>query len=303
MEGVKEHTKLGETSYTPGSESVQNAVSRGAGMITGYSNRMRENSLAWFTAENPAAYAQENQRLAKEYQQNTGIALTYNNGSWYQSGSTTPLYSLGRDEVGHAVVEAMKANSAAWNNADYNTQVRLAELNEDLAKRLSSFLGVQITRTPGGVWMLGSSPLYDVKKFHSGGIAGGNGTIKQNEIMAILKKGESVLDSKREEALYKTVDFVQILSDKIGRVIDRGGLSSLLGGSAMSLFAPMGRAVASGVGTMNFAPTVNVTISGGNLNEENARRYGNVAADAVLDQLKTAFTKRGISTAGNGILK
>lgn len=303
MEGVKEHTQLGEASYTPQSANVQSAVSRGSATITNYTNQMRANSLAWFTAENPSVYAQENQRLAKEYQQQTGTSLTYNNGSWYQSGATTPLYQLSRDEVGHAVVEAMKANSAAWNNSDYNTQMKLAQTNEDLAKRLSSFLGVQITKTPGGVWMLGATPLYDVRKFHSGGIAGGNGTIKQNEIMAILKKGESVLDSKREEALYKTVDFVQILSDKIGRVIDRGGLSSLLGGGAMSLFAPMGRAVASGVGTMNFAPTVNVTISGGNLNEENARRYGNVAADAVLDQLKTAFTKRGISAAGNGILK
>lgn len=303
MEGVKEHTQLGEASYTPQSANVQSAVSRGAGTITNYTNRMRANSLAWFTADNPAVYAQENQRLAKEYQQQTGTSLTYNNGSWYQSGSSTPLYTLSRDEVGNAVVAAMKANSAAWNNSDYNTQMQLAKTNEDLAKRLSSFLGVQITKTPGGVWMLGSTPLYDVRKFHSGGIAGGKGTIKQNEIMAILKKGESVLDSKREEALYKTIDFVQILSDKIGRVIDKGGISSLLTGNALSLTAPTGRAIAGGIGTMNFAPTVNVMISGGNMNDESARKYGNIAADAVLDQLKTAFTKRGISTAGNGILK
>lgn len=303
MEGVKEHTRLGEASYTPQSANVQSAVSRGSATITNYTNRMRANSLAWFTAENPSVYAQENQRLAKEYQQQTGTSLTYNNGSWYQSGSTTPLYQLSRDEVGHAVVEAMKANSAAWNNSDYNTQMKLAQTNEDLAKRLSSFLGVQITKTPGGVWMLGATPLYDVRKFHSGGIAGGNGTIKQNEIMAILKKGESVLDSKREEALYKTIDFVQILSDKIGRVIDKGGISSLLTGNSLSLMAPMGRAVAGGIGTMNFAPTVNVTISGGNLSDENARKYGSIAADTVLDQLKTAFTKRGISATGNGILK
>lgn len=290
-------------SVTPGSDYVQSSVSRGAATVTNYANRMRENSLAWFTAENPAAYAQENQRLAREYQQQTGTALTYNNGSWYQSGSTTPLYTLSRDEVGHAVVEAMKANSAAWNNSDYTTQAHLAQMNEDLAKRLSSFLGVQITKTPGGVWMLGSTPLYEVRKFHSGGIAGSRGTMKQNEVMAILKKGESVLDSKREEALYKTIDFVQILSDKIGHAIDRGGISSLLSGGAMSLMTPASRAIAGGIGTMNFAPTVNVMVSGGNMSDENARRYGNIAADAVLDQLKTAFTKRGISTAGNGILK
>lgn len=303
MEGVKDITNLGENSVTPNSESVRSAVSRGAAPIANYTNQMRANSLAWFTAKDPTVYEAANRNLAAQYKQETGTSLTYNNGSWYQSGSTTPLYTLSRDEVGQAVVAAMKANSAAWKNADSATQTQLANTNEDLAKRLAYFLGVQITKTPGGVWMLGNTPLYDVKKFHSGGIVG-NGTIKQNEVMAILKKGESIIDDKREDALYKAIDFVQILSDKIGRVIDKGGLSSLLTGNSLSLTSRATPAVAGGIGSMNFAPTVNIVISGGEgLNESTARKYGNIAADSVLTQLKSAFSQRGISTIGNGILK
>ena len=304
MEGVKDNTILGGSSFTPSSESVQKAVTGGASTFTNYIEKMRANSLAWFTAENQGYYASENQRLAEEYKAATGNTLNYKNGSWYQNGSSTPIYTLSRDEVGNAVVAAMKANSAAWKNASSTEQTQLARMNEMLAKRLSDFLGVPITKTPAGVWMLGNTPLYDVQKFHSGGIAGGRGSIKQNEIMALLRKGEAVLDEKRERALYKTVDFVQILSDKIGHAIDKGRLSALLEGTGASFPKSAIPVLDGGVGTMNFSPTVQVTITGaGDLDESTARKYGSIAADTVLQQLKNAFSQRGVSATGNSILK
>lgn len=305
MEGVKQHDELGEASYTPSTESVRNAVAGGASTLTNYIDRMRANSLAWFTAEDQGYYEQDNRNAAAEYKAATGNTLNYKNGSWYQNGSSSPIYTLSRDEVGNAVVAAMKANSAAWKNASGSEQTQLSRMNETLAKRLSDFLGVPITKTPGGVWMLGNTPLYEVTKFHTGGIVGGRGSLRQNEVMALLKKGESVLDEKREQALYKTVDFVQVLSDKIGRAIDKGKLSSLLSGTSQTITKNLVPALAGGgIGTMNFSPTISVTIAGaGDLNESTARKYGTIAANTALEQLKSAFTQRGISAAGNSILK
>lgn len=310
MEGVKDNTNLGAASMNPSSEAVQAAVNAGSSKFTGARDiidRMRANSIAWFTGDHDY-YSGENNRLAEDYRAATGKKLNYKNGLWYEEGSSTPIYDLSKDQaarnqIGAAVVATMKANSEMWKTADPSQRPDIEKRNERLAAELANFLGIPITKTKSGVWMLGDTPLYSVTKFHSGGIAGG-GTARQNEVMALLKKGEAILDDKREEALYKTVDFVQVLSDKIGRVIDAGRISSLLNGTAPLMRNYGTPALAGGIGTMNFSPTVNVTIAGaGDLSESTARKYGNIAADSVLEQLKNAFSQRGVSSVGNGILK
>lgn len=311
MEGVRQHDELGPASTSPTDEAVQNAVSIGSeqfGNGQRIIDQMRANSIAWFTGDQEFLSG-ENQRLANDYRAATGRSLNYRNGFWYEEGSSTPIYDLSKDQaarnqIGNAVVAAMKTNSALWKSSDQATRKELEKKNEDLAAKLANFLGRPITKTQGGVWMMGNTPLYEITKFHTGGIVGGRGSLRQNEIMALLRKGEAVLDERREQALYKTVDFVQILSDKIGRVIDRGRLSSLLEGTGSSFPKNTLPALAGGIGTMNFAPTVQVTITGaGDLDETTARKYGSIAADSVLQQLKNAFSQRGVSAAGNSILK
>lgn len=277
-------------------------------MLTDYVNRMRANSIAWFTGDQ-AYFAGENQRLAGEYKAATGRSLNYKNGLWYEEGSSQPLYDLAkeqsaRDQIGNAVVAAMKANSELWKSADGSGKTDLEKKNEDLAANLANFLGKQITKTRAGVWMLGNTPLFDVKKFHTGGIVGGAKTLRQSEVMALLQKGEAVLDEKRETALYKTVDFVQLLSDKIGHAIDRGRLSSLLGGTGASFAASAVPALAGGIGTMNFSPTIQITFANtGDMSESQARKYGSIAAESALQQLKAAFSQRGVGALGNSTLK
>lgn len=302
MEGVKDHTNLGGASTTPNTESVQASVNRGAEAKRKIDS-MRANSLAWFTAANPDEYAQRNAGLAKEYADLTGDKLSYDNGSWYKSDGSL-LYELTHDEVGHAVVAAMKANSAAWNSASASERTRLSNLNVALAQRLSAYLGKSITRTQAGVWMLGDKPLYEVQKFHSGGIVG-DGTPKQREVMALLEQGEAVLDKKREGAMYRIVDFVDVLSRKIGHAIDTGKLRSVLHGTAPRIPAfAIPEAIGGTSSSMNFNPNVNVVINhSGEMTEADARRYGAAAAESTLEQLKEAFTKRGVSSRGNSILK
>lgn len=304
LEGTKEFDKIGASHVTPETPSARAAYDGGANVLTDYISRMRANSLAWFTSDNQASYASANQSLAQEYKAATGNTLTYKNGSWFQNGSPTPIYTLSVDEVGNAIRSAMQANSAAWNSASEDDKRRLSKENEELAKRLAAFTGKPVTKTQAGVWMYGGIPLYSVTKFHTGGIVGGAKTLRQSEVMALLQKGEAVLDEKRETALYKTVDFVQLLSDKIGHAIDRGRLSSLLGGTGASFAASAVPALAGGIGTMNFSPTIQITFANtGDMSESQARKYGNIAAESALQQLKAAFSQRGVAALGNSTLK
>lgn len=52
-----------------------------------------------------------------------------------------------------------------------------------------------------------------------GGIAGDNPTLKQNEIMAVLEKGEAVLDDKKQQELHRLIQFTTKLSDEFGELM------------------------------------------------------------------------------------
>ena len=74
--------------------------------------------------------------------------------------------------------------------------------------------------------------LYDKYRryiYHKGGVAGDKPTLKQNEVMAILEKGEPVLDKKKEEGLYRIIDFTTVLSEKFGKAIASMDMSHLFG--------------------------------------------------------------------------
>ena len=63
-------------------------------------------------------------------------------------------------------------------------------------------------------------------------------------------------------------------------------------------------ATRSGYSSLEFSPKIEVNIShGGEMSDVDARRYGNIAAETALSELKDAFTKRGITNIGSSILK
>lgn len=81
-------------------------------------------------------------------------------------------------------------------------------------------------------------------RYHTGGIAGGQSTIKQDEVMAILRKGEPVLGPAQEEGLYRLVDFIQRLQSRVNTAMQNPLARSFFNGSASSqaLMASMGAA-------------------------------------------------------------
>lgn len=216
---------------------------------------------------------------------------------------------VGRDEFIHSRIKEMWQNSQAWHKATQSRQAALEKRNDELGEELRT-VGVNAIKDEGsGAWYvdyIGGDLLYDKYKdyiYHSGGIVGNNPTLKQNEVMALLQKGEVVLDKKREQGLYKIIDFVQLFSDKMSKALTPENIGNrLLSGYAFDhlahgLLAPAGNGI-------EFSPTVNVTIShNGSMTEEDARRYGKIAADSTLSELTDAFSKRGITNLGNAFLK
>lgn len=314
---MKSRTDLGANSVTPDSASVKSAVTSGA---SSYKNpaaaasvvdQMKRNSLAWFTATSSgqAALNAENARLAEEYGSSTGDKLTKKNGAWYRSNGSQ-LYSLSKDDVCKAIVDAMKANSAEWNSASANKRSELEAENMTLAKRLEDYLGVKLEKTRSGVWMLNGQPLYE--KYHTGGIVGGNSTRKQDEVLALLEKGEAVLDKTKQEGLYKIVDIAEAFSKSLGKKITSSQIGTLMS-SIMGGIPTNPRLVPAGVdsrlagasnNSFEFAPVVNVSIQhNGELTDASARGYGKTIADNVLGQLSEAFTKKGVTNPKGGLLK
>jgi len=267
--------------------------------------QMRQNAINWWASTGGDAdnLAAANRALAQQYEAETGEHLDYRDGNWYRPDGSLAFASLTRQEVGKAVVDAMKRNSAAWlATTDQGVRSYLDKANTELAAKLSAFLGQPITRDQNGVWWLGGQKLYDV--FHKGGIVG-NSTLKQDEVMAVLQKGEAVLDKRKEQALYEMIDFVDILSKRLGSVIDPGrlgvitpvmpGLEKLSGRPSIAT---------NGVGTNVFSPTITLQINtNGELNEAEARRIGNIAAETALERLNGAFTRRGIGNSNGALLR
>jgi len=148
-------------------------------------------------------------------------------------GNKTDNSSPTAEEMLHATIRKMYRNSISWATADDKTRAERDAENLRLGASLSQF-GVSAVRGSDGVWYIdniGGEKLYDRYRkycYHKGGIAGDMPTLKQNEVLAVLEKGEPVLDKKKEEGLYRIVDFVTTLSEKLGKAIDRASMSGSL---------------------------------------------------------------------------
>ena len=204
----------------------------------------------------------------------------------------------------HSVIKEMYANSQEWKGASDERRKWLADRNIYLGNSLQS-LGIPAYRDANGVWYVGDEKLFDKYRqyiYHNGGIAGNRPTLKQNEVMAVLKKGEAVLDEQREEGLYKIVNFAEEMSKRFGEGLRLDKFRSLFGGGrAIMPVVPRTDLIQSS-GTI--APQINVVINhSGDMSDGDARRYGGIVADSALKGLKDAFSKRGVNDLGTVLLK
>lgn len=125
-----------------------------------------------------------------------------------------------------SAIQRMYANSVRWQ--EVSTAAERAALQAANAAIAAEFGWTLDTKTgkwfdKHGRWIYESLP-----KYHSGGVIGGNGTLRQNELLAVLEKGEAVLDAKKEEELYQVIDFATYLSAKLGKALKSVDLKNAL---------------------------------------------------------------------------
>lgn len=168
-------------------------------------------------------------------------------GSNYIVGETTYDNSSSNEEMIHAIIKEMYANSQAHHTASKEEKARLDKRNLTLGAMLGQY-GVNAYRQNGTWYVDGGALLYEKYRkyiYHTGGIAGDQPTLKQNEVLAVLEKGEAVLDAKKEAGLYRIIDFTTALSDKLSKLLTLTDMSRMFGQmqgdvtKAASAFAPI----------------------------------------------------------------
>lgn len=221
----------------------------------------------------------------KEY--NGNVMAARNSGGDLGIAPTNPMHNNlidnVVDEAGvQAVVTQMKQNAQAWlvakSNGNSSEQKRLSDESLRLGSSLAQY-GLKVVRDePTGVWYIdhvGGTKLFD--KYHTGGVVGDQGSTKDKEVLALLEKGELVLDDKKKRAL-------EAMFARIGAAANAA--------TAARFSANVGNTVPAGD---VFAPRVEVNIThNGDMSDDDARRYGDIAADAALEKLRAAFNRRGL---------
>lgn len=137
-----------------------------------------------------------------ESSQSSGMNLPVGDTN-YDSASSS-------EDMIHAIIKEMYANSQMHHSADANGKRYLSNRNLELGAQLAQY-GITAVRGNDGVWYVnrvGGELLYDKYKryvYHKGGFAGEEGTVKENEILAKLEKGEPVLTKKMWDNLTSIV--------------------------------------------------------------------------------------------------
>lgn len=131
------------------------------------------------------------------------------------------------------IVAQMKANSKQHGNEDADGKLRLNKENLRLGEELQKLIGRTVVRGNDDVWYLdkvGGAQLYftyPYSTYHTGGIVGDQPTTEQDEMFALLEKGEAVLTEPQQKVLYRILDASETLANKLGI----GGLYQSMNGS------------------------------------------------------------------------
>jgi hypothetical protein len=213
------------------------------------------------------------------------------------------------------LIQQLISLSQAWHAAagDTSRQKSLADQAKALGEgELSSQLGRSVVRGTNGVWYLdniGGKELFAtyyasgiealIKKYHTGGVAGDASTTKDNEVLALLEKGEMVLDERKKAAVYEVIDLAAYMADKFGTSVSKLSAFSLGGGGAFgSVKSAQDAALrdANNITTQNnIGFNIDVHIGGG-VGEAEAYRIGQGIGDGAIDRLNEAASRRGIGT-------
>lgn len=198
-------------------------------------------------------------------------------------GETNYENSSTNEEMIHAIIKKMYANSQSYSSANNAQRKARHQENVDLAARLSQY-GIKAVYGSNGGWYVdrvGGELLYEKYKkyiYHKGGIAGDQATLKDNEILAKLEKGEPVLTAQMWEnltAMFERMDRLSAsmsdLPGYIGQAALNDTLNRISGGTVNN------------VNTSNqpVRITIGDTIIDGNASPETVKQHAKVTYDMV----------------------
>lgn len=159
------------------------------------------------------------------------IASSQSAGTNLQVGNTTYDNSSSNEEMVHAIIKEMYANSQLHHTEDEAGKAYLNKRNLVLGAQLAQY-GITAVRGDDGVWYVdkvGGERLYDKYKkytYHNGGIVGG-GDLKSNEQLSLLKTKEWVLSEQMVDNLITQMERVDQLSDAMRDLPGYAGNSAL----------------------------------------------------------------------------
>ena len=144
----------------------------------------------------------------------------------------------------------------------------------------------------------------NVPKYHNGGVVS-EVNIGKDETLAILQKGEVVLNDAKQDSLYRIIDFQTELSKRLGVAI---GTMQVPGSPSLPISTMMQSAmqdiISGGAQSFVFEPRIEVNIThNGSMADNDARDYGEKIAGVAIDKLYSAFERRGISSTRGSRLK
>lgn len=187
------------------------------GWATLYNDLIDYNTRAGSVINDEITAAWQNAQKAMEKYNATYLEVydkIGSNSSGSISGSSGSFNVVGNkknygDEANQAgaakIVEKMYANSQAWSGSTAAQKEALNKKNQDYATQLNSKYGLGVRYdSHSGVWKLpDGTNIYDkyLGVYHTGGVVGDASTLRQDEMMAILQKGEIVLDAKKQKSL------------------------------------------------------------------------------------------------------
>ncbi len=144
----------------------------------------------------------------------------------------------------------------------------------------------------------------NIQTFHDGGIVS-EANLNKDEALAILQKGEVVLNDGKQQSLYRIIDFQAELSKRLGVAV--GSISSIpvTSNGMANTFNGLTQEIVGGSSQgMVFEPHFEVNIMhNGEMTDSDARAYGEQIAGVAIDKLYSAFERRGISSTRGSRLK
>lgn len=159
------------------------------------------------------------------------IQAAQSSGTNFQVGNATYDNSSSDEDMIHAIIKEMYANSKQHAYEDAAGKLYLNRRNLELGAQLAQY-GITAVRGSDGVWYVdrvGGQLLYDKYRkytYHEGGIVGG-GDIKSNEQLSLLKTKEWVLSEQMVDNLTTQMDRINMLSDAMSDLPDYAGKSTL----------------------------------------------------------------------------